>query len=48
MLFKNCRCPHRFPQFLGSKEGTMVCALRRYGVTDSGNNVVSQIKRILR
>jgi hypothetical protein len=24
------------PQFLGSKEESMACALRRYGVTDSG------------
>ncbi|MEJ2066062.1 MAG: hypothetical protein P8X74_22755, partial [Reinekea sp.] len=24
------------PQFLGSKEKSMACALRRYGVTDSG------------
>ncbi|MEJ2062216.1 MAG: hypothetical protein P8X74_02885 [Reinekea sp.] len=24
------------PQFWGSKEESMACALRRYGVTDSG------------
>ncbi|MEJ2065348.1 MAG: hypothetical protein P8X74_19040 [Reinekea sp.] len=24
------------PQFMGSKEESMACALRRYGVTDSG------------
>jgi hypothetical protein len=24
------------PQFLGSKEESMACTLRRYGVTDSG------------
>ncbi|MEJ2063193.1 MAG: hypothetical protein P8X74_07960 [Reinekea sp.] len=24
------------PQFLGNKEESMACALRRYGVTDSG------------
>ncbi|MEJ2062246.1 MAG: hypothetical protein P8X74_03035 [Reinekea sp.] len=37
MLFKNCRCTHSSPQFLGSKEESMACALRRYGVTDSGS-----------
>ncbi|MEJ2065311.1 MAG: hypothetical protein P8X74_18850, partial [Reinekea sp.] len=26
------------PQFLGSKEESMACALHRYGVTDSGIN----------
>jgi hypothetical protein len=26
------------PQFLASKEESMACALRRYGVTDSGKN----------
>jgi hypothetical protein len=26
------------PQFLGSKEESMACALRRYGVTDSGDS----------
>jgi hypothetical protein len=26
------------PQFLASKEESMACALRRYGVTDSGDN----------
>ncbi|MEJ2065739.1 MAG: hypothetical protein P8X74_21095 [Reinekea sp.] len=26
------------PQFLGSKEESMACVLRRYGVTDSGVN----------
>ncbi|MEJ2063468.1 MAG: hypothetical protein P8X74_09390 [Reinekea sp.] len=26
------------PQFLGSKEESMACALRRYEVTDSGNS----------
>ncbi|MEJ2073971.1 MAG: hypothetical protein P8X79_10990 [Reinekea sp.] len=31
LFFKNCRCTHRFhPQFLGSKEESMACALRRY------------------
>jgi hypothetical protein len=28
--------PIGLPQFLGSKEESMACALRRYGVTDSG------------
>ncbi|MEJ2075603.1 MAG: hypothetical protein P8X79_19310, partial [Reinekea sp.] len=26
------------PQFLGSKEESMACSLRRYGVTDSGSS----------
>ncbi|MEJ2042201.1 MAG: hypothetical protein P8X74_04265 [Reinekea sp.] len=26
------------PQFLGGKEESMACALRRYEVTDSGSN----------
>ncbi|MEJ2042810.1 MAG: hypothetical protein P8X74_17925 [Reinekea sp.] len=30
--------PTGSPQFLGSKEESMVCALRRYEVTDSGIN----------
>ncbi|MEJ2062946.1 MAG: hypothetical protein P8X74_06680 [Reinekea sp.] len=38
MFFKNCRCaPIGSSQFLGSKEESMACALRRYGVTDSGS-----------
>jgi hypothetical protein len=31
------------PQFLGSKEESMACALRRYGVTDSGSIYFSKI-----
>jgi hypothetical protein len=31
------------PQFLGSKEESMACALRRYGVTDSGVYLVPLI-----
>ncbi|MEJ2042875.1 MAG: hypothetical protein P8X74_01465 [Reinekea sp.] len=27
------------PQFLGSKEESMACALRRYGVTNSGDSL---------
>ncbi|MEJ2042553.1 MAG: hypothetical protein P8X74_07230 [Reinekea sp.] len=38
MFFKNCRAPIGLPQFLGSKEESMTCALRRYRVTDSGLN----------
>jgi hypothetical protein len=33
------------PQFLGSKEESMACALRRYGVTDSGNVNPGVIRR---
>ncbi|MEJ2065108.1 MAG: hypothetical protein P8X74_17815 [Reinekea sp.] len=36
MFSKNCRCTHGSPQFLGSKEESMACALRCNGVTDSG------------
>jgi hypothetical protein len=31
------------PQFLGSKEKSMACALRRYRVTDSGSICFSKI-----
>jgi hypothetical protein len=31
------------PQFLGSKEESMACSLRRYGVTDSGSICFSKI-----
>ncbi|MEJ2075952.1 MAG: hypothetical protein P8X79_21110, partial [Reinekea sp.] len=30
------------PQFLGSEEESMACALRRYGVTDSGYRYYSE------
>ncbi|MEJ2073188.1 MAG: hypothetical protein P8X79_06985 [Reinekea sp.] len=33
MFFKN----YRFTPILGSKEESMACALRRYGVTNPGN-----------
>ncbi|MEJ2065378.1 MAG: hypothetical protein P8X74_19205 [Reinekea sp.] len=36
MFFKNCRAPIGSLKFLGSKEESMACALRRSGVTDSG------------
>ncbi|MEJ2043594.1 MAG: hypothetical protein P8X89_10005 [Reinekea sp.] len=36
MFFKIAGAPIDSPQFLESKEESMACALRRYGVTDSG------------
>ncbi|MEJ2045219.1 MAG: hypothetical protein P8X74_22215 [Reinekea sp.] len=36
MFFKIAGSPVGSPQFLGSKEESMACGLRRYGVTDSG------------
>jgi hypothetical protein len=33
---KNAGAPVGSPQFLGNKEESMACGLRRYGVTDSG------------
>ncbi|MEJ2045605.1 MAG: hypothetical protein P8X74_14575 [Reinekea sp.] len=39
MFFKNCRAPIGSRQFLGSKEESMACALRRDGVTDSGKSL---------
>ncbi|MEJ2046475.1 MAG: hypothetical protein P8X89_24750 [Reinekea sp.] len=43
MLFKNCGAPIGSPQFLGSKEESMACALRRYGVKDS--DLVQKLSR---
>ncbi|MEJ2073130.1 MAG: hypothetical protein P8X79_06695 [Reinekea sp.] len=36
MFFTIVDTPIGSPLFLGSKEVSMACALRRYGVTDSG------------
>jgi hypothetical protein len=33
------------PQFLGSKEESMACVLRRYEVTDSGINIPAHISK---
>ncbi|MEJ2045848.1 MAG: hypothetical protein P8X74_20530 [Reinekea sp.] len=44
MSFKNCRAPIGSPRFLASKEESMACALRRDGVTDSGNNQGPSLK----
>ncbi|MEJ2046301.1 MAG: hypothetical protein P8X74_23885 [Reinekea sp.] len=38
MFFKIAGAPIGSPQFLGSKEESMACVLRRYGVTDSGQH----------
>ncbi|MEJ2072072.1 MAG: hypothetical protein P8X79_01235 [Reinekea sp.] len=37
MFFKIAGAPIGSLKFFGSKEESMACALRRYGVTDSGN-----------
>jgi hypothetical protein len=34
------------PRFLGSKEKSMACALRRYGVTDSGKTHIKMTRRL--
>jgi hypothetical protein len=39
---KTAGAPIGSPQFLGSKEELMACALRRYGVTDSGITYYNQ------
>ncbi|MEJ2044517.1 MAG: hypothetical protein P8X89_14715 [Reinekea sp.] len=33
-------------KFLGSKEESMACVLRRYGVTDSGKTHIKMIRRL--
>ncbi|MEJ2044652.1 MAG: hypothetical protein P8X74_19325 [Reinekea sp.] len=42
MFFKNYRAPIGSLKFLGSKEKSMVCALRHYGITDSGFSLVGK------